>query len=67
MPELAVLALVSRYSHPAALARRARSAVFFPTLRRLERQGLVTGHRDVYRLTRLGKHELELQLALRSI
>ena len=53
MPELALLALVSRYAHPAALARHARSAYLFPALRRLERHGLVSNRRDVYRLTRV--------------
>jgi len=66
MAELALLSLVARHPHPRALARRAASAQLFPALRRLERAGLVTRRRGLYRLTARGRAELSLALSLRA-
>jgi hypothetical protein len=64
MAEDALLRLLWRYPHPAALARNAAGTPFFPALRRLERAGLVTRRRGLYRLTARGKRELALDLEL---
>jgi hypothetical protein len=64
MSEAALLVLVARYPHRAALARRAGEPLF-PALRRLEADGLVTRRRDgLYRLTRRARSELELHRLL---
>jgi len=64
MGEPLLLALVSRYPHPTALARRARDAALFPALRRLEDRGLVRRRRGLYCLTRCGRNELAFAAAL---
>jgi len=66
MSEGALLSLVSRHPHPVALARIARGPAF-PLLARLERAGLVSRRGGLYRLTRRGRAELELQRALRRV
>ena len=58
MSETRLLALVARYPHPAALGRHVRDRSAFAGLRRLERCGLVTRRRGLYRLTRRGHDEL---------
>jgi len=65
MSEAMVLFLVARYPHPDALARRAPSASCFPGLARLQAAGLVAKRGGLYRLTRRGRSELELERALR--
>jgi hypothetical protein len=57
MSEAHVLALVARYPHPSALARRAADATVFEGIRRLQAQGLVTRRGGLYRLTRHGARE----------
>ena len=64
MPEAVLLRLLSWYPHPVALARIA-GAPTFPALARLERAGLVTRRRGLYRLTARGRKELALDSALR--
>ncbi|HET7857020.1 MAG TPA: hypothetical protein VFL41_11245 [Gaiellaceae bacterium] len=64
MSEARVLWFVDRYPHPSALARRVRRAGLFAGLRRLEARGLVIRRRGTYRLTRRGRDELALTLAL---
>src|SRR5262249_13505150 len=67
MCEERLLALVARYLHLVALARRARTDAVFPLLGRLERLGLVTVRGTDVRLTRHGKAELALRTALARI
>ena len=62
MAEAVLLRLVCRYPHPAALARNAAGMTLFPGLQRLERAGLVTRRRGLYRLTAHGRRELALDL-----
>ena len=62
MAEAVLLRLVCRYPHPTALARNAAGAPLFPVLERLERAGLVTRCRGLYRLTARGRRELALDL-----
>ncbi len=64
MSESALLALVAAHPHPRALARRAGEAPLFTGLRRLERAGLVSRRRGLYRITRRGRDELALERAL---
>jgi len=65
MAEAVLLRLLSRYPHPTALARHAAGAApLFPVLTRLERAGLVTRRRGLYRLTARGRSELALDLEL---
>jgi len=64
MAEAVLLRLLSRYPEPTALARKAAGAPLFPTLRRLERAGLVTRRGGLYRLTARGSSELALDRAL---
>jgi DNA-binding PadR family transcriptional regulator len=64
MTEARLLALVLRFPHPTALARHERDGRVFAALRRLEASGLVTRRRGLYRLTRRGRHELELTRAV---
>ena len=64
MDEAQLLALVRRYPHPRALARRARDGSVFALLRRLESRGLVTRRRGLYRLTRRGHAELAIAVAV---
>lgn len=59
-----LLALVARYPHPRALARRANGGSLFVGLRQLEAGGLVRRHGGLYRLTRRGDSELALTRAL---
>jgi DNA-binding PadR family transcriptional regulator len=67
MSEARLLALVSKYPHPTALARRAGDASLFAALHRLERHGLVTRRRRLYWLTRRGRDELAMTRALARI
>jgi DNA-binding PadR family transcriptional regulator len=64
MSEAWVLSLASRYPHRAALARRARDGAVFFVLQRLEARGLVRRGRDRYQLTKLGRDELAVTVAL---
>jgi hypothetical protein len=64
MAEDVLLRLLWRYPHPTALARAAAGTPLFPSLRRLERAGLVTRRSGLYRLTARGKRELALDLEL---
>ena len=64
MSEARLLSLLIRYPHRTALARRVHDGSLFTVLERLEARGLVTRRRDVYRLTRRGRHELQLTRAL---
>ena len=64
MSEAWVLSLVSRYPHRVALARRARDGSLFAVLRRLETRGYLRRQQDRYRLTRRGRDELAVTLAL---
>jgi DNA-binding PadR family transcriptional regulator len=64
MAEGFLLALVARYPHPVALARRVGGAALVPGLRRLERAGLVARRRGLYLVTERGRRELEFQRAL---
>jgi hypothetical protein len=64
MSEAELLLMVRRYPEPRALARRVRAEQLFPGLERLEAYGLVRRRRGLYRLTRLGAHECELERAL---
>ena len=60
MFEVWLLALVSRYPHPTALARNVQDGALFPALRALECRGFVRRHRGLYRLTRRGRDELAM-------
>jgi DNA-binding PadR family transcriptional regulator len=64
MSEARLLSLVARYPHRRALARHARDGSFFPTLRRLEAHGAIRRQRELYRLTRRGREQLD---ATRSV
>jgi DNA-binding PadR family transcriptional regulator len=64
MSEARVLWLVWRYPHPSALARHARDGSVFAALRRLEARGFVNRQPTRYQLTRQGKDELAMALAL---
>ena len=64
MAEAALLRLLARYPHPTALARMVGPPLF-PLVARLERAGLVTRRRGLYRLTARGRSELALDRALR--
>jgi DNA-binding PadR family transcriptional regulator len=64
MSEVRLLALVSRYPHPTALARNVQDGTLFPVLRSLECRGLVSRHRGHYRLTRRGLDELAMARAI---
>ena len=64
MFEVWLLALVSRYPHPTALARNVQDAALFPALRALECRGFVRRHRGLYRLTRRGRDELAMAGAI---
>ena len=64
MSEARLLSLVARYPQRAALARRVRDGSVFEMLRRLEARGYVWRQRDHYRLTRAGRNELVMTLAL---
>jgi DNA-binding PadR family transcriptional regulator len=65
MSQAAVLCLLVRFPHPAALARCAGDGGVFAALRRLEQDGLVTRRRGLYRITTRGRRELALDRALR--
>jgi DNA-binding PadR family transcriptional regulator len=64
MSEVRLLALVSRYPHPTALARKVQDGALFLTLRSLECRGFVRRHRGQYRLTRRGRDELAMARAI---
>ena len=67
MSEARLLWLVSMYPHPRALARKAQNGSVFPGLRSLERRGLVKRYPDHYRLTRRGRDELAMELAINRL
>ncbi len=64
MSELRLLALVARYPHRVALARRAGTESLFPLLGRLERAGLVNLRGERVQLTDRGRCELALRRSL---
>ena len=64
MSETWLLSMVFRYPHPKALARKVQNGAVIVGLRSLERRGLVKCYRDHYRLTRRGRDELAMALAL---
>jgi DNA-binding MarR family transcriptional regulator len=64
MSEARLLALLSRYPHPTALARHVHDGAVLSAVRSLERRGFVRRHRGVYRLTRRGRNELAMTRAL---
>ena len=64
MSEAWLLSMVFRYPHPKALARKARNGAVVGGLRSLERRGFVKRYRDHYRLTRRGRNELAMALAI---
>jgi hypothetical protein len=64
MSELGLLALVARYPHRVALARRTGSESLFPLLRRLEQGGLVAFRGEQVHLTARGRGELALRRSL---
>jgi DNA-binding PadR family transcriptional regulator len=65
MFELRLLALVFRYPHPTALARKVQDgALLFPTLRSLECRGFVRRRRGEYRVTQRGRDELVMASAI---
>jgi len=64
MSEARLLTLIAKYPHPTALARRSRDRRLFPALRSLEYRGLVSRYRGLYRLTREGRSEMEMSLAV---
>jgi hypothetical protein len=67
MSEARLLCMLTRYPHRTALARRACDGSIFPMLRRLEARGLVTRRDDVYRITRRGRHELDMNHAVAAV
>lgn len=64
MSELEVLFLVARCPNPVALARRVRHGSVYLALRCLEDGGFLWRQRGEYRLTRRGRDELALTVAL---
>ena len=64
MSEARLLWLVARYPNATAPARRVRGGSAFDGLRRLEALGYVRRQRDQYRLTRNGRNELAMTLAV---
>ena len=64
MSEAWLLSLVFRYPHPKALARKVQNGAVIAGLRSLERRGLVKRYRHHYRLTRRGRNELAMALAI---
>jgi DNA-binding PadR family transcriptional regulator len=62
--EARLLSLVAAHPHPRDLARRAEGSALFPGLRRLERAGLVTRRRGLYRVTVRGRSELALRVCI---
>ena len=64
MTEAGVLSLVARYPQRVALARRARDGSLFAALSRLEAGGYVRRLQDGYRVTRRGREELAMTVAL---
>ena len=64
MSELEVLFLVARCPNPVPLARRVRHSSVFLALRCLEERGFLWRQRGEFRLTRRGRHELAITVAL---
>jgi hypothetical protein len=64
MSEARLLALVSWYPHPTALARHVHGGAAFAALRSFERRRLVRRCRGDYRLTRRGRDELAMNRAV---
>jgi DNA-binding PadR family transcriptional regulator len=64
MSEARLLPLVASYPHPNALARRAHDGALFAHLHRLEARGYVTRRREGYRITRRGRRELAMVMAI---
>ena len=67
MSEARLLSLVMSYPHPTALARQVCDGSVFAALRRLEAHGYVGRRRGQYRLTRHGREELAMTLALTAL
>jgi hypothetical protein len=64
MTEAALLSLLLRHPHPAAIARRVNASTLHEGISRLERAGLLSRGRAAYRVTARGRSALELQQAL---
>ena len=64
MSEAWLLSMLFRYPHTKALARKAQNGAVVWGLRSLERRGFVKRYRDHYRLTRRGRDELAMALAI---
>jgi hypothetical protein len=64
MTEAALLSLLLRHPHPAAIARRVNATTLHEGISRLERAGLLTRGRAAYRVTARGRSALELHQAL---
>jgi hypothetical protein len=64
MTEAALLSLLLRHPHPAAIARRVNASTLHEGLSRLEHAGLLSRGRAAYRVTARGRAALELHQAL---
>ena len=64
MSDARLLSLVVRYPHPTALARKVRDGSVFAALQRLETSGFIWRRRGQFRLTRHGRDELAITVAL---
>jgi hypothetical protein len=67
MSEAALLSLITRYPHPAAIARRVKGGNLHTGVRRLEARGLIARRGGLYRVTRRGRDELRFERNLRVI
>ena len=67
MSEARLLSMVARYPECRALARRVPDGSAFVVLRRLEARGLVSRREGLYRLTRRGRHELDIARAVAGL
>ena len=67
MSEARLLSMVARYPECRALARRVPDGSAFVVLRRLEARGLVSRRDGLYRLTRRGRHELDIARAVAGL
>jgi DNA-binding PadR family transcriptional regulator len=56
--------LVLRFPHPTALARQVRDGSILAALHRLEAVGFVRRQHGLYRVTKYGRDELEMTVAL---
>jgi Mn-dependent DtxR family transcriptional regulator len=66
MSEGVLLALLARYPHRVAIARRVSATALQEGVPRLERAGLVVGERETYRVTARGRRALEFDRRLRA-